>query len=317
MKVTWSMQMLRKKRVNSASASSLKLPRPSRSLRRGWSQAARCCLYSHVAGEAARDRPDRAGVEEIEQNRVRHQPRDAAVAVEERVNPQQAVMRRRRREDRVGPAEAAIDFLEALQEAGQGAGADRRDAADLDIAAAQFARHHRDLLFRLRVFDEEQIVREKFAETAVGFADAVGGDGAVLEPALVDPALDGDMGVGLKLEVALLRVAAIVVFEGALDIDRVRIVALDQVRVVAVHRPHEGCERGEEARGKAAAEASRFLAEVEGEVGEPGAVARGLRKIKRLHQRDQFAPVRRSGRILGRFCVPILLFHISNNNSYL
>ena len=40
-----------------------------------------------IAGEAARDRPHGCGVEGFEQCRVRHQPRDAAVAVEERVNP--------------------------------------------------------------------------------------------------------------------------------------------------------------------------------------------------------------------------------------
>jgi hypothetical protein len=41
MKVTWSTQVAKKKRVNSASASSLRLPRPSRSLRLVWSQDAR------------------------------------------------------------------------------------------------------------------------------------------------------------------------------------------------------------------------------------------------------------------------------------
>ena len=50
-----------------------------------------------VAGEAARDRPDASGVERVEQRRMRHQSRHAAVAVEERVNPQQAVMRGRGR----------------------------------------------------------------------------------------------------------------------------------------------------------------------------------------------------------------------------
>ena len=59
----------------------------------------------------------RAGVERVEQRRVRHQPRDAAVAVEERVNPQQAVMRRGGRDDGVGLAELAVDLFEAFQEA--------------------------------------------------------------------------------------------------------------------------------------------------------------------------------------------------------
>ena len=50
---------------------------------------------------------------------MRHQPGDAAVAVEERVNPQQAVMRRRRRNDGLGLAELAVDLFEAFQEARQ------------------------------------------------------------------------------------------------------------------------------------------------------------------------------------------------------
>jgi hypothetical protein len=49
-----------------------------------------------------------------------------------------------------------------------------------------------------------QIVRQVFAETAVSLADGIGVDGAALEPAVIDPSLDGDMRPGLDLEVALL-----------------------------------------------------------------------------------------------------------------
>ena len=68
-------------------------------------------------------------------------------------------------------------------------------------------------------------------------------DGAAFEAARVDPVLDGDMRLGFELEVALFGVLAVVALERALDIDRVRVVALDQVAVVAVHRPHEIGER--------------------------------------------------------------------------
>jgi hypothetical protein len=67
-----------------------------------------------VAREAARDRPDRAGVERVQQRCMRHQPRDATIAVKERVNPREAVMGRRRTENGLGLAEAAINLLEAL-----------------------------------------------------------------------------------------------------------------------------------------------------------------------------------------------------------
>ena len=72
-----------------------------------------------VAGKAACDRPDAAGVERLQQHRMRHQAGDAAVAVEERVDPQQPVMRAGGGEDRVGLAEPAIDGLEALKKARQ------------------------------------------------------------------------------------------------------------------------------------------------------------------------------------------------------
>ncbi len=70
---------------------------------------------------------------------MRHQPRDAAVAVEERVNPQQAVMRGGGGEDCVGLAGMRVDALEAREEARQRAGADRDMLADLDVARAQLA----------------------------------------------------------------------------------------------------------------------------------------------------------------------------------
>ena len=68
---------------------------------------------------------------------------------------------------------------------------------------------------------------------------------AAFEAAAIDPSLDGDMRFRFELEVAFFRVLAVVVLERALDIDRVSVMPLDQVAVVAVHRPHEIGERGQ------------------------------------------------------------------------
>ena len=103
--------------------------------------------------------------------------------------------------------------------------------------------------------DPEQLIGQQLAKAAVDFADGVRRDGAPFQAALVDPSLDGDMGFGLELEIALLRIVAVIVLERALDIDRVSVVAFDQVAVVAVHRPHEIGERGQHALRQAAAEA--------------------------------------------------------------
>ncbi len=234
------MQVVRKKRVNSARVSSLRLPAAVEIVAPWQVAGGEVALVGiDVAGEAARDRPDGAGIERFQQRGVRHQPRDAAVAVEERVNPGEAVMCRRRRKDRLGLAELAVDLFEALQKARHGGRADGDVPADRDIAVAQFAGDDLDLFFRRRVFDPEQIFGQQFAEAAMDFADGVRRDGAALETAAVDPLLDRDVRFGLELEVALLAVLAVVVLEGALDIDRVRVVPFDQVAVVAVHRAHE------------------------------------------------------------------------------
>src|SRR5690606_32883883 len=60
--------------------------------------------------------------------------------------------------------------------------------------------------------------------------------------AAVDPALDRDVRPGLELQVALFRVRVVVIHQSAFDIDRVGIVALDEIAVIAVHRPYQVCQ---------------------------------------------------------------------------
>ena len=120
-------------------------------------------------------------------------------------------MRRRRREDGFGFAEAAIDLLKALQEARYGGRADRDVISDLDITIAQFAWDHLDAFLRRRIFDPQQIVGQQFAEATVGLTDGIRCEGAAFEAAAVDPLLDRDVRFGFELEVALLRILAVVV----------------------------------------------------------------------------------------------------------
>jgi hypothetical protein len=74
------------------------------------------------------------------------------------------VMRRRGGEDRIGLAKIAIDTLEAFQETGHRAGADGKMPPDLDITAAQFAGDDAEPLFGVRVFHEQQFLREQLTE---------------------------------------------------------------------------------------------------------------------------------------------------------
>jgi hypothetical protein len=88
------------------------------------------------------------------------------------------------------------------------------------------------------------------AETALNLADGIGGDGATFEAAVVNPLLNGDVCCGFVLEVAHLGVLAVFAVQGTLNIDRMGVVPLDQVAVVAVHRAHKSGQRSQEALGQ-------------------------------------------------------------------
>ena len=53
--------------------------------------------------------------------------------------------------------------------------------------------------------------------------------GPALKPARIDPLLDIDMSLGFQLKIPFFRVGAVIVFQGALNIHRMRVVAFDQV----------------------------------------------------------------------------------------
>src|SRR5215468_5016648 len=73
-------------------------------------------------------------------------------------------------------------------------------------------------------------------------------------------------------EVALLGVLTVVALERPLDIDGMDVVAFNQVAVIAVHRPHEIGERGEEAFRERAAQPGAFGRQFQCEVGQLGTV---------------------------------------------
>jgi hypothetical protein len=104
----------------------------------------------------------------------------------------------------------------------------------------------RSFSFGGRIFDPEKILGQQFTEAPVNFPDAFRLDSkASLEATAVDPFLHGDMRFGFQLKVALAGVLAIFILERPLDIHRVRIVAFDEVGVVAVHRTHQLGERSQ------------------------------------------------------------------------
>ena len=146
-----------------------------------------------------------------------------------------------------------------MQEARYSGRADGDVFADRDITMAQFAGEHLDAFLRRRVHDPQQVVGQQFAESTMDFTKGIGVDGAAFETAGIDPLLDGDMRFCFLLEVARFGVLAVVVLKGALDINGVRVVAFDQVAVVAIHRAHEVGERSQQAFGQGAAESGALL----------------------------------------------------------
>src|SRR3970040_2629665 len=153
------------------------------------------------------------------------------------------------------------------------------------------------------MFDDQQIGRQQLAKAAVDFADALDADRPALEAAVIDPFLDRDMRFGLALEDALFGIGAVVLFQCSLYFDRVGVMSLEQVAVVAIHRANQTGERRDDAFRQAAAQTGGAAREREDEIGERRAVARALRENKRLHQADALAlvPQLGSGRHVGRF----------------
>ena len=80
------------------------------------------------------------------------------------------------------------------------------------------------------------------------------------------------MRLRFELQVSLARIIAVVVLERPLDIDRMRIVSLDQIAVVAVHGSHQIGQGSAHAVGQAAPEPGRPGGSFDREVGKFTAV---------------------------------------------
>ena len=68
----------------------------------------------------------------------------------------------------------------------------------------------------------------------------------------VDPGLNLYVRPGFELPVSFGKILAVVATQSPFDIDRMRIVAFDEVAVVAVHRPYQVGDGGHDPRREAA-----------------------------------------------------------------
>src|SRR5579871_2596468 len=97
------------------------------------------------------------------------------------------------------------------------------------------------------VFNPQHLWRQSLTESAMDLPDALSSGGPALEAAFIDPLLDGDMSLRFYLQVTFLCILAVVALQGALNVDRMGIVALDEVAVIAVHRSDQGRQRCQQA----------------------------------------------------------------------
>ena len=108
-----------------------------------------------------------------------------------------------------------------------------------DIPVAQFAADHGYTLARLRVFRDKQFVRHQRAEPPVDFEESVERGRRIAQTAAVEPGLHLDVRDGLQLQIPLLRIVPVVPRQRSLDVHGMRVVPLDEIAVVAVHRAHD------------------------------------------------------------------------------
>jgi hypothetical protein len=140
----------------------------------------------------------------------------------------------------LGEMGRCIRLLESLQKTWQRSNLWRQMQADDYFTIPQFTRSNPDALFRLQIFHPEQFVRQAATELPVqpqNIRKRRRKSGIIA--ALVDGLLNLDMRNRLKLQGAPSRFSGIVFAQRLVDVARMRVVALNQIRVVAVHRANQ------------------------------------------------------------------------------
>src|SRR5262249_23072173 len=135
--------------------------------------------------------------------------------------------------------------------AGDGAGTDGHERTNLNILRTKRAGNDWLTLAGLGGLNPFDAIGQGLVEESVNLDDCGDRGRASPEPALINPALNSNVRYCLLLEVALFGVATLLAeVEGPLDVDGMRVVAFDQIGIVAVHLPREAGQRLDQALGK-------------------------------------------------------------------
>ncbi len=117
-------------------------------------------------------------------------------------------------------------------------------------------------------FHPEQLVRLQLAKTAMNLANPCSSGCASAQSAAINPPLYLDMRFGFELQISFSQIRAVVVLQRSFDVDRMGIVAFDQIAVVAIHRADQIRQRSHNSFGQASPEPGRLGCQLDGQIGE-------------------------------------------------
>ena len=126
--------------------------------------------------------------------------------------------------------------MQANQEALYRARTDGHVAPYNDISIAQLTRYNGQLLAGFGMFDKEHVIRQQFTEPSMDLPYGSRCGRIIGSPPLVDPLLNSDVSPGFQLKIAPLGISAVIAVQRPFDIDRMCVMSLNKIAVVAVHR---------------------------------------------------------------------------------
>ena len=103
------------------------------------------------------------------------------------------------------------------------------------VTLPELARFYPDPFAGFAVFDPQQIFGQRRAESLVDLTRCRNAETASLQRPPIDPLLYADVRARLELQVARPRIGAVIVIESPRDIDRMRVMSLDQIALIAIH----------------------------------------------------------------------------------
>ena len=214
-----------------------------------------------ASGESSGEGPRLSPMPSRAEPCVRHQPRDAAIPIEERVNPEKTVMRGGRGDDLLCPRHSSrvVRLGEADQQCVKRIRIGGNQAANLDRSISEDARVLREGVHpcpgsRPRG-DHREVDRQNSRCIHARYSTLVTRGLEILTR--VDELLHVDVRDGLMLEISLPRIGRVVVPQRAIDVARMSVVPLDEVRVVAVHRADEPANACLDGLGQPSAQCAR------------------------------------------------------------